>query len=316
MNLHRGLLSMKPTLVRPLFEGPLDIVGDVHGEIEALRSLMVNLGYGSDGTHPDDRRLVFVGDLTDRGPDSPAVVDLVQNLVKSGRAQCVLGNHDFNILVDHKKPENKWFWGEDFLAQDESVVPQVLADDSIRQRVRAFFRTLPLALERDDLRIVHASWDDEMIDIAKDTTDVESLYVLHRDLIESKLASQGLEEVDRGLRHQNENPVKLLTSGPEERSEQPYESGGKIRNEQRVKWWNEYTGPFCVFGHYSISYGEARGSESAFCVDFGVGKRWTERREGKSKTFSCKLGALRLPERTVVFDEEGQQTVRTVNHLR
>ena len=66
-----------------------------------------------------------------------------------------------------------------------------------------------------------------MVNIAKDAKDVESLYILHRGLIESKFAGQSLNDVDQGLLHQNDNPVKLLTSGPEERSEQPYESGGK-----------------------------------------------------------------------------------------
>lgn len=68
-------MSNDSPLVQPLFDGPLDIVGDIHGEIDALRSLIRHLGYDDDGTHPDCRRLVFVGDLTDRGPDSPAVVD-------------------------------------------------------------------------------------------------------------------------------------------------------------------------------------------------------------------------------------------------
>lgn len=299
---------MDSPLVRPLFEGPLDIVGDVHGEIEALRSLIGHLGYADDGSHPDDRRLVFVGDLTDRGPDSPAVVDFVQTLIESSRAQCVLGNHDFNILVGHEKPENKWFWGEDFLADDGSVVPQALAGKSIRQRVRGFFRSLPIALERGDLRVVHACWDDRMIGIARDATDVASLYELHKKQINRELSNRNLDRIEQGLLHQNENPVKLLTSGPEERSEHPLESGGKIRNEQRVHWWKDYRRPFCIFGHYSIRDGQPRGNDASYCIDFGVGKRWTERREGKSKEFSWKLAAFRFPERMVVFDEGGEQT--------
>lgn len=51
-------------------EGPVDIVGDIHGEIDALRSLMDRLGYGRHGDHPEHRKLVFVGDLCDRGPDT------------------------------------------------------------------------------------------------------------------------------------------------------------------------------------------------------------------------------------------------------
>jgi len=150
---------MAPFLIQPLFDGPLDIVGDVHGEIDPLHLLMRHLGYKDDGQHSDGRRLVFVGDLTDRGPDSPAVVNLVQRLVESGRAQCVLGNHDLNILLGHRKHDNNWFLGKEF-AEDGEVVPQVLADKSTRQQVLAFFRTLPIALERDDLRVVHACWHD------------------------------------------------------------------------------------------------------------------------------------------------------------
>ena len=46
---------------------PLDIVGDVHGEFAAFQSLLHRLGYRDDGFHPRGRRLVFVGDLCDRG---------------------------------------------------------------------------------------------------------------------------------------------------------------------------------------------------------------------------------------------------------
>ena len=295
---------MSHSLIQSLFDGPLDIVGDVHGEIDALRSLMRHLGYDSDGRHPDDRRLVFLGDLTDRGPDSPAVVDLVSTLVDAGWAQCVMGNHDLNILLDHRKHENKWFYGEDFLDEDGSVVLQVLADESTRQRVLDFFTTLPLALKRDDARIVHACWDARMIDVAKEASDATSLYAHHHSQIENEVANQKLDEIDTGLQHQNRNPVKLLTSGPEERTDTPINSGGKLRNEKRVLWWHDYKHEaFCVFGHYSIPNGEPRGNGSAFCIDFGAGKRWTERRTGKTSGFLCKLAALRFPEKQIVFDD-------------
>lgn len=104
---------MKASLIGPLFDGPLDIVGDVHGEIAPLLALMHLLGFDEGGNHPDGRRLVFVGDLTDRSPDSPAVVNLIRQLVESGRAQCVLGNHDLNILLDHRKHDNDWFYGDE-----------------------------------------------------------------------------------------------------------------------------------------------------------------------------------------------------------
>ena len=69
-----------------LLDGPVDVIGDVHGEIEALSALLGHLGYAPDGRHPAGRRAVFVGDLCDRGPDSPAVLDLVMEWVLAGRA--------------------------------------------------------------------------------------------------------------------------------------------------------------------------------------------------------------------------------------
>ncbi|MCA9087251.1 MAG: metallophosphoesterase [Planctomycetaceae bacterium] len=306
---------MQSCLVQRLFAGPLDIVGDVHGEIDPLKSLLRHLGYAKDGSHADGRRLVFVGDLTDRGPDSPAVVDLVRRLVESGRAQCVLGNHDLNILLNHKKHDNGWFYGEE-VTEDGQVVPQVLADDTVRKQVLEFFRTLPIAIERADLRIVHASWCDDMIALARESSDVIALYDQHHNLIEQSFPGLGIEEVDQGLKHQNDNPVKRLTSGPEERAAQPIVASGKIRFEQRVNWWNDYQGRFCVFGHYSILDGQPRGNGSTFCVDYGVGKRWTERRAGVTQDYSLKLAAFRWPEQVVVFDEGMDEPTDSFNATR
>ncbi|MFF7093325.1 polynucleotide kinase-phosphatase [Streptomyces rubradiris] len=73
--------------------GPFDIVGDIHGCSAELESLLAKLGY-SDGVHPEGRTAVFVGDLVDRGPDSPGVLRRVMAMVNSGNALCVPGNHE------------------------------------------------------------------------------------------------------------------------------------------------------------------------------------------------------------------------------
>ena len=79
------------SLIQSLPDGPLDIVGDIHGEFAALQSLLEHLGYDEDGAHPEGRSLVFVGDFCDRGPDSPAVLALVQALVDSKTSGCRTG---------------------------------------------------------------------------------------------------------------------------------------------------------------------------------------------------------------------------------
>lgn len=73
--------------------GPFDIIGDIHGCAAELESLLGKLGY-EDGTHPSGRTAVFVGDLVDRGPDSPGVLRRVMSMVGSGSALCVPGNHE------------------------------------------------------------------------------------------------------------------------------------------------------------------------------------------------------------------------------
>ncbi|MFF2848415.1 polynucleotide kinase-phosphatase [Streptomyces sp. NPDC058001] len=73
--------------------GPFDIIGDIHGCRSELDTLLSRLGY-VDGVHPDGRTAVFVGDLVDRGPDSPGVLRRVMAMVGSGNALCVPGNHE------------------------------------------------------------------------------------------------------------------------------------------------------------------------------------------------------------------------------
>ncbi|MHC3462257.1 polynucleotide kinase-phosphatase [Streptomyces flavovirens] len=73
--------------------GPFDIVGDIHGCSSELDTLLGKLGY-VDGAHPEGRTAVFVGDLVDRGPDSPGVLRRVMSMVAAGNALCVPGNHE------------------------------------------------------------------------------------------------------------------------------------------------------------------------------------------------------------------------------
>lgn len=81
--------------------GPFDIIGDIHGCASELETLLGKLGY-ADGVHAEGRTAVFVGDLVDRGPDTPGVLRRVMSMVGSGNALCVPGNHE-NKLGRHLK---------------------------------------------------------------------------------------------------------------------------------------------------------------------------------------------------------------------
>jgi protein phosphatase len=87
--------------------GPFDVIGDVHGCLPELLALLEKLGYAltrEDGgravnaAHPGGRRVIFLGDLVDRGPDSPGVLRLAMGMVAAGTALAVPGNHEDKLL--------------------------------------------------------------------------------------------------------------------------------------------------------------------------------------------------------------------------
>jgi polynucleotide kinase-phosphatase len=87
--------------------GPFDIIGDVHGCRGELERLLTHLGWRLErddagrpvsASHPAGRTAIFLGDLVDRGPDSPGVLRLVMGMVAAGTALCVPGNHEQKLL--------------------------------------------------------------------------------------------------------------------------------------------------------------------------------------------------------------------------
>ena len=93
----------RPWNDRTELHGPFDVIGDVHGCAAELRSLLIRLGWeldadGGGAAHPEGRQAVFVGDLVDRGPDSPGVLRLVMGMVAAGTALCVSGNHEVKLV--------------------------------------------------------------------------------------------------------------------------------------------------------------------------------------------------------------------------
>ncbi len=79
--------------------GPFDIIGDIHGCRTELETLLGRLGYdASTHQHPDGRKVIFLGDLVDRGSDIPGVLRIVMPMVEAGSALCVPGNHEMKLL--------------------------------------------------------------------------------------------------------------------------------------------------------------------------------------------------------------------------
>ncbi|MFE6665211.1 polynucleotide kinase-phosphatase [Streptomyces sp. NPDC057697] len=115
--------------------GPFDIIGDIHGCSSELESLLGKLGY-VDGAHPDGRTAVFVGDLVDRGPDSPGVLRRVMGMVSQGHALCVPGNHENKLgrYLKGRKVQHTHGLAETI----EQLDREDEKDPAFRERVREF----------------------------------------------------------------------------------------------------------------------------------------------------------------------------------
>lgn len=291
-------MTSEATWVQPLLPGPLDLIGDVHGEIEALERLLVRLGVEGN-THTQQRRLVFVGDLVDRGPDSPAVVRRVRGLVEAGVAQVVVGNHEVNLLSGAEKEGNGWWFGQDDAAHVETPsgeqrfpFPSVSIDPAERASMEAWLATLPVALEREDLRVVHACWHGASVDALRNRDGSLGAAMLEYDgRVHDALRARGVlatakaEEAEFAMlkvkscrptrelpavaemteAEQNDNPLRRLTSGEEVAIPLgEYEMiGGRYRVTKRARWWERYADEAAVVvGHFWRSTSDAVNAHS------------------------------------------------------
>lgn len=146
--------------------GPFDIIGDVHGCYDELVALLEKLGYckaiAGAYEHPEGRKLIFLGDLVDRGPRIPDVVWLVMENVRAGSAFCVPGNHDIKFM--------RAIWGKKVQVThglDESLRQFEAREENYRgfSRIAAeFINKLVSHYVLDDGRLVvaHAGMKEEM----------------------------------------------------------------------------------------------------------------------------------------------------------
>jgi hypothetical protein len=145
-----------------------DVIGDIHGQGDALIALLEKLGYRQeDGAyrHPD-REVIFVGDFVDRGPKVRLVLETVRAMCDAGTARAVMGNHEFNMIAYHT-PDGRDGHLRPHTEKNQKQTRATLEQLSEHERMEwvEWFRKLPMWLEEDGLRVVHASWVKEQIDI-------------------------------------------------------------------------------------------------------------------------------------------------------
>jgi protein phosphatase len=148
-----------------------DIIGDIHGCADELESLLSTLGYkvewsGTSGervpavTAPGGRKVVFVGDLVDRGPRSPDVLRLAMHMIEAGSAYGVMGNHDRKLM--------RWLDGRNVQIThglQQSIDQLASESDGFKKRAREFLDGLRSHywLDGGNLAVAHAGLKEEMI---------------------------------------------------------------------------------------------------------------------------------------------------------
>jgi len=212
-----------------------DVIGDVHGQAVKLEGLLTKMDYQPDAEgvyRHQDRIAIFVGDLIDRGAYQEKTLQTVKAMVDGGAALIVMGNHEFNALAFERgfRPDNAHN-----RKQHGAFLEQVSLET--RRYYLEWFYTIPLWLDIDGLRVIHACWHQDLIDrLAERLTDGR----LTPDLLE-EAACKPREAI---------NPydlywmIEVLLKGPEVPVVPAYKTGPeeKPRNNARLKWWLEYRG--------------------------------------------------------------------------
>ncbi len=148
-----------------------DLIGDIHGCVDTLVHLLERLGYQRHGgvwSHPS-RQAIFLGDIIDRGTHIREALHLVHDMVDRGHAYCILGNHEFNAIGWHTPAPPGC--GQQYVREHTPRYARLLQETfeqfaHYQQEWLAFvdwFRELPLFIDGERFRVVHACWDKAVI---------------------------------------------------------------------------------------------------------------------------------------------------------
>jgi hypothetical protein len=203
-----------------------DVIGDVHGYADALAELLRTLGYRErDGAwRHAERTAVFVGDLVDRGPGQLETVRIVRGMVEAGSAQIVMGNHEFNAIA-WATPDGDGGWyrahSDKNLGQHARFLAAVGAGSALHDELIGWFRTIPLWLDLDGLRVVHACWHPASMGVLGDGAVVD----------EHVAAEKGSELYES---------IEVVLKGPEiDMDGNVYlDKDGHPRRKARFRWWS------------------------------------------------------------------------------
>ena len=216
-----------------------DLVGDIHGQAPELEGLLDKLSYKKvDGVwQHTNRKIIFLGDFVDRGDYQKEVIDIVKPMVEQGYALSVMGNHEYNAIAfctkndkgDYLRPHNI-----KNIKQHRAFIKAYRDNSEEYKSVIEWFKTLPLWLELPELNIIHACWD-------------ESLMNKIMDFQNSNLLTNDLLHLSADKNNWQYEAIETLLKG----KEIPLPNGHSFldkdknrRHEIRIQWWEQNAGTY------------------------------------------------------------------------
>src|SRR5690554_1195056 len=214
-----------------------DIIGDIHGCANTLIRLLEQMGYSKvNGIYRHPRRqAIFLGDIIDRGPRIREALHLVRDMVEHGAARIVMGNHEYNALgyCTRARPGSGREYLREHNPRHERLIRETLEQfDAYPHEWNDFlewFYTIPLFIDDEDFRVVHACWDQQLIDSFRDTQGGACIDedFLHASTVIESFAGQVMDTLLRGT--DLRLPEGMSITGRD----------GYVREFFRTKFWAE-----------------------------------------------------------------------------
>lgn len=215
-----------------------DIIGDVHGYASLLKKLLLQLGYSKteNGYFHPTRKAIFVGDFVNRGPEIRKTIRTIRKMVDAGNAYAILGNHEINAITYYLKDKNGLPLIEssqkNFLSLYKTINQFKDKSEEWKSHLR-WMRDLPLYLDLDKIRIVHACWSDqaiERIETAEKEGKTRKSIFRNVYLKPKSEVSQSIITLTKGIDFKMPSDIKIVNNK------------GISARSYRMRWWEQAQG--------------------------------------------------------------------------
>jgi hypothetical protein len=210
------------------------LIGDIHGHADKLEALLLKLGYAlKNGSYFNpEKKVVFVGDYIDRGPQIRDTLQIVRRMVENEKAIALMGNHEYNALCFHfQESEGGHLRKHNIknIIQHFETLKQFQNRQKEYEEYLEWFKTLPLFYETDKFRAVHACWDVENIDYLRNTLSNDRLTdeLIYQSVRKGSPLNLALEDTLKGKEIKMPEGLNFT------------DKDGTLRAEIRIKWWED-----------------------------------------------------------------------------